>query len=482
MLIKTQLRLVALLPPVFALLIGSALWFSWIKIDQARGDAELAEKTLRVNFELNILTQEYLLYGGARVESQLRIRYQSMGELLAQLKYGDIEEQELLGALRHSHQELGSIYNLLLESKTAAREQLAGALLVRAQAIRAKTRQYADIQHQQLVEFQRLTDKSIMVALVVLAACSIALLTLMTRRLMQGINELGEGMHRVEAGNLQYSIPISSAGELGALAQAFNGMTRKLESVTDDLQQHSTALSHRTVELEAANTDLEGFSYSVSHDLRAPLRAIDGFASILREDYAPKLDDEGKRLFQVVSDNAQKMGQLIDDILAFSRAGRFELRLTTLDMNALVQQVWQELEPQRTGRAIELHLAPLSSARGDPAAVRQVWQNLLANAVKFTRGREPAMIEVESHREGDENIYSIRDNGVGFDMAYINKLFGLFQRLHGMGEFEGTGVGLAIVKRFIMKHGGRVWAEGKTGEGATFWFTLPADVQSSQKM
>ena len=265
---------------------------------------------------------------------------------------------------------------------------------------------------------------------------------------------------------------LSSAARLiGEIVQRKRA-EQKIQQLNAELEQR---VMQRTAQLQAANTDLENFSYSVSHDLRAPLRAIDSFAAILREDYAPKLDEEGLRLFQVVSDNAKKMGQLIDDILAFSRAGRSELQLITLDMNALVQQVWQELEPQRTGRAVELRVAALPAASGDPAAVRQVLENLLDNAVKFTRGRETALIEVTGQREGEENIYSIRDNGAGFGMAYVNKLFGLFQRLHGMEEFEGTGVGLAIVKRFITKLGGRVWAEGKTGEGATFWFTLPAE-------
>jgi PAS domain S-box-containing protein len=244
----------------------------------------------------------------------------------------------------------------------------------------------------------------------------------------------------------------------------------ELDEYREQLEQR---VAERTNQLQAAYTDLESFSYSVSHDLRAPLRAIDGFAAILLEDYAPHLDDEGKRLFQVVSDNARKMGQLIDDILAFSRAGRLELLVTNLDMNALAEEVWQGLEPQRAGRSVAFRLATLPAAYGDPAAIRQVLQNFLSNALKFTRGREPALIELGGHQESGESIFYVRDNGVGFDMAYVSRLFGLFQRLHGMDEFEGTGVGLAIVKRFVTKHGGRVGAKSQPGEGATFWFTLP---------
>lgn len=246
----------------------------------------------------------------------------------------------------------------------------------------------------------------------------------------------------------------------------------KIRQFNVELEQ---SIIQRTGELEAANADLEGFSYSVSHDLRAPLRAIDGFSAILREDYAQALDAEGQRLLQVVSDNARKMGQLIDDILAFARASRHELQMTNLDMAALVGEVWRGLEPQRQGRDIDLRLTGLPTTAGDPAAIRQVWQNLLGNAVKFTRDRTPAVIEVGGHAEGAENLYYLKDNGIGFDPAYISKLFGLFQRLHGMDEFEGTGVGLAIVKRFVLKHGGRVWAEGQPGAGATFWFSLPRE-------
>jgi two-component system sensor kinase len=298
------------------------------------------------------------------------------------------------------------------------------------------------------------------------------------------------------------SIPILFQGEAIGLLQVANKVTEytevdlsTLEAITkhvapllnarlksDKAQEEIRKLNEeleqrvleRTAKLEAANADLESFNYCVSHDLRAPLRAIDGFSTILREDYAAQLDAEGQRLFQVLSDNAKKMGQLIDDILFLSRANRHELMIKWIDIKALAQEVWDGLATDRTGRDIDFRLADLPSAYADTAAMREVLQNLLDNAIKFTRGRVPAVIEMGGTVEGKENIYFVRDNGVGFDTIYTNKLFCLFQRLHSMTEFEGTGVGLAIVKRFIVKHGGRVWAEGKPGEGATFWFTLPS--------
>jgi signal transduction histidine kinase len=230
----------------------------------------------------------------------------------------------------------------------------------------------------------------------------------------------------------------------------------------------------RTAQLEAANADLESFSYSVSHDLRAPLRAIDGFVAILVEDYAPRLDEEGRRLLKVVSDSAARMGRLIGDILAFSRAGRHDMSISMVDMSAVVREAWQLLEPQRRDREVELRLAELPSAYGDIVALRQVWQNLLGNALKFTRGRAVAVVEVSGERTATEVIYQVRDNGAGFDPAYGAKLFSPFQRLHNAGEFEGTGIGLSIVKRFIAMHDGRVWAEGKPDAGACFGFALPA--------
>lgn len=244
----------------------------------------------------------------------------------------------------------------------------------------------------------------------------------------------------------------------------------EIKALNTELEQR---VLERTAELAAANKELEAFSYSVSHDLRTPLRAIDGFSRILLDDYNGKLDDEGKRLLNVVRDNTSRMGQLIDDILKFSRTGRLELSFSDIDMEKLAHEVYEELQPSVADGKLQLEIEAIPPARGDRAMMRQIFVNLLTNAIKFSRSRETARIKVGGSIEGDEAIYYVKDNGVGFDMQYADKLFGVFQRLHGVTEFEGTGIGLAIVKRVVTRHGGRVWAEGKVGEGATIYFALP---------
>lgn len=222
----------------------------------------------------------------------------------------------------------------------------------------------------------------------------------------------------------------------------------------------------------AAARELESFSYSVSHDLRAPLRAIDGFTRMLQERSAAQLDDESRRLLDVVLGGASRMGRLIDDLLAFSRLGRAALRFEQVDMTALAREAMAEALAAAPGRKIEIGVAPLPSAWGDVALLRQVFANLVGNAVKYSRPRDPARIEVGGLAEGPERRYWVRDNGVGFSMEHAGKLFGVFQRLHSVQEFEGTGVGLAIVQRVVERHGGRVWAESAPGAGAVFHFAL----------
>jgi PAS domain S-box-containing protein len=265
--------------------------------------------------------------------------------------------------------------------------------------------------------------------------------------------------------------PIRDAtGALTGFAKVTRDLTERRRA-EEALRTLIERLEERTRQLENANSELDGFTYSVSHDLRAPLRAIDGFARVLLEDHAPQLDQDAKRVVDIICKNTQKMGRLIDDLLSFARLGRQEMSRTPLNMTAMVRKAAAEtLDP---ARQFDLRVGELPQAEGDAALIQQVWLNLLGNAVKYTRPRSPATIEITADSGDCETVYAVTDNGVGFDPRYGSKLFGVFQRLHAATEFEGTGVGLALVQRIVRRHGGWVKAEGKLGEGATFSFALP---------
>jgi PAS domain S-box-containing protein len=256
------------------------------------------------------------------------------------------------------------------------------------------------------------------------------------------------------------------------LEELVDRRTADLAKANGSLAKANDSLAEANKKLQVSNEEMEAFSYSVSHDLRVPLRAVDGFSHILLEDYKDKLDEDGQRLLGVVRDNAIKMGVLIDDILAFSRVGRVPMKLTPIDMEAMVRSTLAELESVTAGRQITFKIARLPSAEADAAMIQRVWTNLLDNAVKYTSRQPAAVIEVGYTSNDEETIYFVKDNGAGFDMKHTSRLFGVFQRLHGQ-EFPGTGIGLANVKRIISRHHGRVWAEGCPGEGAVFYFTLP---------
>ena len=309
-------------------------------------------------------------------------------------------------------------------------------------------------------------------------AVAFALSTWLQRRIAQPILALA-GVAKSVSERKDFSVRSKAAGddEVGVLAGAFDEMLseiqqrdREIRLLNADLERRVVA---RTAELEAANKELEAFSYSVSHDLRAPLRHIDGFVDLLAKHAAPSLDEKGRRQLATISAAARRMGALIDDLLVFSRMGRSEMTKTSVDLSALAKEVVQDLRGDAKDRCVEWKLGQLPTVQGDPSMLRLVLTNLLSNALKYSGPKKEARIEVDANSQNGELIISVRDNGVGFDPAYSHKLFGVFQRLHGMNEFEGTGIGLANVRRIVSRHGGRTWAEGAINEGATFYFSLP---------
>jgi len=290
---------------------------------------------------------------------------------------------------------------------------------------------------------------------------------LMSRNIIRPLNTLTKAASAIAAGD--YTVPVATnrKDEVGKLAETFNYMTSQLQATQAELENK---VSQRTEQLQAANGELESFAYSISHDLRAPLRGIVGFTSILEEEYNDKLDAEGKRLISIVKNNTLKMGNLIDDLLAFSRLGRNEITKTQIDTNAMVEEV---ISNSNAKFSTVWEIQKFPAINGDTNTLRQVWINLISNAVKYSRNQDAPHIQIGVNRQENQNIFFIKDNGVGFKQQYQSKLFKVFQRLHNEKEFEGTGVGLAIVEKIISRHGGKVWAEAEEGKGASFFFSIP---------
>lgn len=248
---------------------------------------------------------------------------------------------------------------------------------------------------------------------------------------------------------------------------------RALLNILEDVEEERLMVERTKARLEASNDELEAFSYSISHDLRAPLRAIRGLSQAVLEDYSPSLDEGGRRYLALINENAVKMSDLIDDLLEFSRLGSEPLDVSEVDLGTLVRNAFEEIRTSEPEREISIVVNPVPRVRGDGAMLRQAMVNLVSNAIKYTRQKERATIEFGHYAQRHEDVFFIKDNGVGFDMQYVEKVFSVFSRLHPTSEFEGTGVGLALVRRIIERHGGRIWAEGAVDEGATFNFTLP---------
>jgi signal transduction histidine kinase len=342
------------------------------------------------------------------------------------------------------------------------------------------------------VEFPRATvvaparlflTRMLLVGLVVVAAAAIVA-AVISARITTPLHDLTDAAEKIAAGAPHARVTVTRRDEIGRLGAAFNTMAEQVHGVQRELEARveqrvaelnavNEQLEKRVAELNALSQELEAFSYSVSHDLRAPLRHITGFASMLDKSAGPALDENGRRYLATISDAAKRMGRLIDDLLVFSRMGRTEMVRGRVDLGALVEDVRREVSADLNGRSVAWSIHPLPVVEGDASTLRMALTNLMTNALKYSGTRTRSEIEIGSRKAPGEVTVFVRDNGVGFDMQYAHKLFGVFQRLHRSDEFEGTGIGLANVRRIVNRHGGRVWAEGDVDHGATFFFSLP---------
>jgi signal transduction histidine kinase len=443
--------------------------------NRARADEELARGLQEQAMERGVVRDEYLLHPEARVRSQLEVKSAELAELLvrARAAFRDPVDRATLDDIAANLERSTALFHLLAdlpaeagagEGTPSTRAELRARLTIQMLRISRETHGLASRLAGSASARAAGTQRRTLVLVLVMMTGVVVVTTVnafqVNRLLQRRIGVLREGAERVSLGHLEHQTAVVGDDELADLARAFDAMTARLQEAKRGM--------------EASNRELEAFSYSVSHDLRAPLRHVVGFVELLQQSAPEGLDERSRHYLQVISEAARKMGVLIDDLLAFSRVGRSEMSRSAVSLQRLVEEVVKELAPTAGGREVAWEIGVLPEVPGDEAMLRQVWRNLLGNALKFTRPRAPARISIGAEPAGPGEVeLHVKDNGVGFDMQYSGKLFQVFQRLHPEAEFEGTGIGLAIVQRIVHRHGGRVRAEGVPGEGATFRFTLP---------
>jgi signal transduction histidine kinase len=460
-----------------------ALLMAWsIRSSSRASEAEdFATALQREVLERSILRDEYLLYGNDRARQQWEAKSAALGARLQHASewFEASDEREALADMTEAWDRTRPLFSEIVKlhleqvasaeesaSSAALRERLTGKLILLSHNLSARASQLLASSSRRQDRTEQVTIVLACVLIATVLVIVVANATLASRLIERRIARLRAGAERIASGAFTHRIAMAGNDELAELAAAFDDMAQQLET-------QMARLASKNRELEAANRELEAFSYSVSHDLRAPIRHITGFVELLEKRAPAGLDEKSRHYLRVISDASRKMGALIDDLLSFSRMARAELVAGRVPLGPLVDGVIGDLARDADGRQVVWDVAPLPEVSGDAAMLRQVWFNLIANALKFSRSRPSARIQIGALTADGEVRCFVRDNGVGFDMKYANKLFGVFQRLHREADFEGTGVGLANVQRIVHRHGGRAWAEATPGQGAVFWFSLP---------
>lgn len=495
MTIATKLQIATIAALVMVAGVAALLSVSLRRLDRTISQYELADRLAQGLFELDAVTGEYLLRHGERPGAQWKQRHASLAPLIAGLSCPSLERYH---GLVQTHRDMGRAFAALagLYDQPGAPDVFAereAALLAQLVAHEKRlidmTSELKSDERAALLRAQRAQSALTMAATVGVAAMIVFGAVLLQISVVRPIKRLQSGLESVGRGRLDHRVGWDTPDEIGDVSRAFDRMAQNLRAITasrDDLNREigerqraenrlartNDELRRRAAELSVANRELEAFAYSVSHDLRAPLRSIDGFSQALLEDYGAALDGKGSEYLARVRAATQRMGDLIDALLLLSRVTRAEMSIQPVDLADVAGTIADDLRLREPGRAVEVVITRPAPASGDPRLLAIALTNLTDNAWKFTSRRDRARVEFGQHADGSGTVFYVRDNGVGFDMQYADKLFGAFQRLHADTDFHGTGIGLATVHRIIERHGGRVWAESQPGVGTTFFFSL----------
>jgi signal transduction histidine kinase len=457
--------------------IAAMIWWANAEVNDAHHQRRQTVEIARALNDLRLVTFEYLLHRPERARLQEQEAAARLERLIADNPFSDPEATALLDRLRERATVTHRIFVELAASPAqsgpgAADElnrrfeaQLSGRLLILQQQSLADAFLLSDHSTQRINAAQQRVVIVIIIGLTLITLTTVGVAWLINRHVLAPISRLEQATREVAAGNWNFKLDVRRVDEIGDMSRNFDAMTHAL-------RESFAQIEHKNEELAALNKEIEAFNYSVSHDLRGPLRSMDGFSLALLEDYGDKLDDQAKDYLNRIRAASQRMGRLIDELLGLSRVTRTELSIRAVDLTALSREIAESLEQQQPGRSVQWVIDNDMTVNADKSLMHIAMQNLLENAWKFTGKTDKPVIRVGMTEHDGRKDCFVADNGVGFDMAYADRLFGAFQRLHHESEFSGTGIGLAIVQRIFHRHDGKIWAQAKPGEGATFFFRL----------